>query len=111
MLNASETNKIKLAIPKGRMFEGVVTLLKDSGIQLQVGSRNYRPTLTPADFEVKILKPQNIIEMLHFGSRDIGFAGADWVAELKANVVELLDTGLDPVTMVAAAPKDLFINS
>jgi len=28
--------------------------------------------------------------------RDLGFAGADWVAELEANVVELLDTGLDP---------------
>ena len=41
--------------------------------------------------------------MLHVGSRDIGFAGADWVAELGAEVVELLDTGLDPVSVVAAA--------
>ncbi len=27
-------------------------------------------------------QPQNILSMLHTGSRDIGFGGADWVAEL-----------------------------
>jgi ATP phosphoribosyltransferase len=42
--------------------------------------------------------------MLEAGARDVGFAGADWVAELEAEVVELLDTGLDPVRLVAAAP-------
>jgi ATP phosphoribosyltransferase-like protein len=35
----------------------------------------------------------------------VGFAGADWVAELNADLVELLDTGLDPVQVVAAAPE------
>lgn len=43
--------------------------------------------------------------MLHTGSRDIGFGGADWVAELGVDVVEVLDTGLDPVRIVAAAPN------
>ncbi|MEO0652760.1 MAG: ATP phosphoribosyltransferase, partial [Planctomycetota bacterium] len=41
------------------------------------------------------------------GSRDAGFAGADWVAELDADLVELLDTGFDPVRLVAAAPVAL----
>jgi ATP phosphoribosyltransferase-like protein len=44
--------------------------------------------------------------MLHLGSRDIGFAGADWAAELAAELVELLDTGLDPVAVVAAAAPE-----
>jgi ATP phosphoribosyltransferase len=60
-----------------------------------------------AGAEAKLLKPQNIVEMLAVGSRDAGFAGADWVAELQADVVELLDTGLDPVQLVAAAPAAL----
>ncbi|MEE8489678.1 MAG: ATP phosphoribosyltransferase, partial [Acidimicrobiia bacterium] len=34
-------------------------------------------------------------------------AGADWVAEKDADLVELLDTGLDPVSMVVAAPESL----
>jgi ATP phosphoribosyltransferase-like protein len=45
--------------------------------------------------------------MLHAGSRDVGFAGADWVRELDADVVEVLDTGLDPVRLVAAAPASM----
>jgi ATP phosphoribosyltransferase len=57
-----------------------------------------------------MLKPQNIVEMLAAGSRDVGFAGADWVAEKAADLVELLDTGLDPVRMVAAAPESLLVN-
>jgi ATP phosphoribosyltransferase len=56
---------------------------------------------------VKLLKPQNIVEMLGAGTRDIGFAGADWVAEQEADLIELLDTGLDPVRIVAAAAEDL----
>ena len=58
-------------------------------------------------YEAKLLKPQNIVEMLANGSRDLGFAGADWVRELDGDLVELLDTGLDPVRVVAAAPETL----
>lgn len=89
------------------MQEGVFKLLADSGVQVRAGVRGYRPTLSLPGYETKILKPQNIVEMLHLGSRDIGFAGADWVAELKVDLVELLDTGLDPVRIVAAAPKTI----
>ena len=94
---------VHLALPKGRMETAVLALLNDAGIRVTFGRRGYRPSLSLEGFETKILKPQNIVEMLHLGSRDIGFAGADWVAELGAELVELLDTGLDPVGVVAAA--------
>jgi ATP phosphoribosyltransferase len=94
---------VHLALPKGRMEDGVVRLLGDAGIRLTFDRRGYRPTLSLDGFETKILKPQNIVEMLHAGSRDLGFAGADWVAEKGVELVELLDTGLDPVRIVAAA--------
>jgi ATP phosphoribosyltransferase len=98
---------IHLALPKGRMETGVFNLLADAGIELHLGQRGYRPILSLPGFEVKLLKPQNIVEMLAAGSRDVGFAGADWVAEKGADLVELLDTGLDPVRIVAAAPEQL----
>ncbi|MFQ5985157.1 MAG: ATP phosphoribosyltransferase [Alphaproteobacteria bacterium] len=101
---------IRLALPKGRMQEGVFALLADAGITVRVGNREYRPTLSLPGFDAKLLKPQNIVEMLHLGSRDLGFVGADWVAELKAQVVELLDTGLDPVRVVAAAAADVLVD-
>ena len=101
---------VRLALPKGRMQEGVFSLLADAGIRVAVGPRAYRPSVSLAGFTAKVLKPQNIVEMLHVRSRDLGFAGADWVAELEADVVELLDTGLDPVGLVAAAPTRMLFD-
>jgi ATP phosphoribosyltransferase len=101
---------LHLALPKGRMHQGVVQLLADAGIAVTTSARGYRPTISLAGVETKILKPQNIVEMLHTGSRDAGFAGADWVAELSADVVQIIDLGLDPVRIVAAAPRQLVDN-
>jgi len=101
---------LRLALPKGRMQEEVLKLMADAGLPVRLGGREYRPTVAAGRFNAKILKPQNIIEMLASGSRDVGFAGADWVAELGSNVVELLDTGFDPVRLIAAAPDSLLVD-
>lgn len=95
---------LRLALPKGRMQNGVLRLLAEAGIDMSTAERDYRPAAGVDGLDVKVLKPQNIIEMLDIGSRDLGFAGADWVAELGIDLVEVLDTGLDPVRLVAAAP-------
>ena len=98
---------IRLGLPKGRMWEGIRSLFEEAGIRVGHGSREYRVSINLPEYEVKLLKPQNIVQMLHAGTRDVGFAGADWVAEHGLDLVELLDTGLDPVRIVAAAPGDL----
>jgi ATP phosphoribosyltransferase len=98
---------LRIALPKGRMERAVLQVLADGGLQVTPTARGYRPSVRLEHAEAKVLKPQNIVEMLAHGSRDMGFAGADWVAELSANVVEVLDTGLDQVEVVAAAPSDL----
>ncbi len=107
MIRQSDDETLQLAIPKGRMYDGIVRLLAEAGIDLTQTVRNYRPHVNLPLCEVKILKPQSIVEMLHAGSRDVGFAGADWVAELDGDLIELVDTGLDPVRVVAAAPTNL----
>jgi ATP phosphoribosyltransferase len=108
---STELPVLRLGLPKGRMQEGVFRLLGDAGLPVHADERGYRPSVgspgAGADgflLDSKILKPQNIIEMIDLGSRDFGFAGADWVRELGADIVELLDTRLDPVRVVAAAP-------
>ena len=101
---------IQIGLPKGRMCEGVQRLMADAGCPVHTTTRNYRAAIELEGFEAKILKPQGIVEMLQAGRRDIGFAGADWVAELNADLVELLDTGLDRVRIVAAAPESLLQN-
>jgi len=102
--------RLRIAVPKGRMHDRVAALLAEAGLPLPAGERSYRPRLALPGAEVKLLKPQNIVEMLHAGSRDVGFTGADWVAELDGDLVELVDTALDPVRVVAAAPVDLLVD-
>lgn len=89
------------------MHDGVTRLLDDAGISVRTTARDYRPALSLDGFEVKILKPQAIIEMLDLGARDLGFAGADWVDERDADLLELLDTRLDTVRLVVAAPESI----
>jgi len=98
---------LRLGLPKGRMEGGVLSLLNDAGIHVRPGARGYRPDVSLPETEAKLLKPQNVVEMLAAGSRDAGFAGADWVAELQVDLIDLLDTELDQVQIVAAAPGDL----
>ncbi|HEY9055312.1 MAG TPA: ATP phosphoribosyltransferase [Rectinemataceae bacterium] len=108
---------LRLGLPKGRMQAGVLQLMADAGLPVRADEREYRPRIGNGSaysvgngtvlYEAKLLKPQNIVEMLANGSRDLGFAGADWVRELGADLVELMDTGMDPVRLVVAAPAVL----
>lgn len=98
---------LHLALPKGRMQREVFRLLDEAGLPVASADRDYRPRLPDASLTAKLLKPQNVVEMLAAGSRDLGFTGRDWVEELDVELVELLDTGLDPVRLVAAAPPDV----
>lgn len=98
--------QVHLALPKGHMQENIFKLFEEAGLKVSLGNaRGYRPTIPLKNYDVKLLKPQNILGMLHAGTRDCGFAGADWVDELNLEVVEVLDTQLDPVRIVAAAPS------
>ena len=106
------TPLIRFALPKGRMQDSVTQLMADAGVRLRASSRGYRPLINLPGVETKVLKPQNIVEMLHHGSRDLGFAGGDWVREkgFEGSLVCVLDTGLDPVRIVAAAPRELLVD-
>ncbi len=95
---------LKLALPKGRIYERVQALLSDCGLTLRLPERGYRPECSDDRLAVKILKAQNVSALVGLGSHDLGFSGHDWVMENQADVVELLDLGFDPVRIVAAVP-------
>jgi ATP phosphoribosyltransferase len=98
---------LKLALPKGRIADKVVRLLALVGYGVDGVDRSYRPRCAAPGVDVKLLKPQNIPQLVALGRHDIGFAGHDWVVEQGAEVEELLDLGFDPVRIVAAVPKEL----
>jgi ATP phosphoribosyltransferase len=98
---------LKLILPKGRIAAQVLDLLRAVGYAVEGHERSYRPRCAAPGVEVKLLKPQNIPALLALGRHDVGFAGHDWVLEQEAAVEELLDTGFDPVRIVAAVPRAL----
>jgi ATP phosphoribosyltransferase len=62
----------------------------------------------PVDWlDAKIMKPQNVGELLELGSHDAGFTGVDWIRESGAVVDEVMDLGFDRVRIVAAVPAEL----
>lgn len=101
-------NPLKMTLPKGRIQENVLALLADAGVGFRSSPRSYRPVSSDPTIEGKVLKPQNIPSLVALGRHDCGFTGADWVYEQRADVVELLDLGFDPVKVVAAMPESLF---
>lgn len=98
---------LTMALPKGRIMDQTLRLLCDAGLRIQSNGRSYRPWVSDPAVEAKYLKPQNIPKLVELGAHDCGFTGYDWLVETGADVVEVLDTGLDPVTLVAAAPEGL----
>lgn len=110
MSPSREPGTIRLALPKGRMYDQVVALLKGAGISIRQSERGYRPVISLPNFSAKILKPRNVISMLDVGARDMGFAGEDWIQETGTDLVELLDTGMNPVRLVVAAPTQILEN-
>jgi ATP phosphoribosyltransferase len=99
--------KLRILIPKGRIYESVARLFADAGFGITLPDRTYRPSI-PADWlDAKIMKPQNVGELLELGSHDAGFTGIDWIRESGADVEELMDLGFDRVRIVAAVPAEL----
>ncbi|MEO0136745.1 MAG: ATP phosphoribosyltransferase [candidate division WOR-3 bacterium] len=99
--------RLKLVIPKGSIFENVVRLFSDAGIQIKTDERIYRPFVNDPEIQIKILRPQNIPDLIEIGAHDAGFTGKDWVVESAAEVIEVLDLKLDPVRIVAAIPEEM----
>jgi ATP phosphoribosyltransferase len=97
--------KLRILIPKGRIFDNVSRLFSEAGFPISLSDRTYRPALGVDWLDAKIMKPQNVGELLELGSHDAGFTGIDWIRESGANVEDVLDLGFDKVRIVAAVPQ------
>jgi ATP phosphoribosyltransferase len=99
--------RLSILIPKGRIYENIAKLFAEAGITLSLSDRTYRPNIGVDWLDGKVMKPQNVGELLELGSHDAGFTGLDWVRETGADVVEVMDLGFDRVRIVAAVPATL----
>jgi ATP phosphoribosyltransferase len=100
-------DKLRILIPKGRIYDNVARLFSEAGIPICLADRTYRPRLGASWLDAKIMKPQNVGELLELGSHDAGFTGLDWIKESGAQVEEIMDLGFDRVRIVAAVPSEV----
>ncbi len=99
--------KLKMVIPKGRIYGNVVKLINNAGFGVELDDRIYIPRIEDSEIEGKIMKPQNIPQLVDLGSYDVGFTGYDWIVETGADAEEIMDLEFDVVRIVAAVPEEL----
>lgn len=95
---------VKFAIPKGSIEEATFKVLERSWTKVQRRERTYRVKLDDPQIAVKMLRPQEIPNLVFDGLYDVGITGKDWVQETNANVQTLLDLEYGKIKLVVAIP-------
>ncbi len=103
----TRTELLSMLVPTGRIQDKVIDLLGRIGLEVTRTGRSYKPSISSNGIQTKMLKAQNIPELVALGRHDCGFSGYDWIVERDADVVQLIDLGFDPVNIVAAIPEQL----
>ncbi len=97
-------SKVKFAIPKGSLEEATFKILEKSWTKVNRKNRTYRVFLDDPQITVKMLRPQEIPNLVSEGLYDVGITGEDWIGETKANVESILDLEYGKIKLVIAIP-------
>jgi ATP phosphoribosyltransferase len=95
---------VKFAVPKGSIEEATFKVLEKSWTRVVRRERTYRVMLDDPEISVKMLRPQEIPNLVSDGLYDVGITGRDWVLETKSDVETLLDLEFGKIKLVIAIP-------
>ena len=95
---------VKFAIPKGSIEESTFKVLEKSWTRVIRRERTYRVVLDDPQISVKMLRPQEIPNLVFDGLYDVGITGRDWVKETNSDVKILLDLEFGKIKLVIAIP-------
>jgi ATP phosphoribosyltransferase len=109
---------LTFAMPKGRIFEEAVDILRQAGYKLPTEFEDSRKLIIEVEeenFRFILAKPMDVPTYVEHGVADIGIAGKDVMLEEERDVYELLDlkishchlavAGLPHTQMNMVAPK------
>lgn len=101
-------NKLRLALPKGRLLPNVLSLLEKINIKFYFkNDRDYCPVCNHLDLKAKLVKVRAIPQLLALGQFNVGFTGLDLVKESGYEEIEpIFDLNLNKVKLVAAVHKN-----
>ncbi|GEL07836.1 ATP phosphoribosyltransferase [Salisediminibacterium halotolerans] len=98
--------RLTVAMPKGRIFDDAVDLLRKAGYPLPPefeDSRKLIIDVPEASMQFILAKPMDVPTYVEHGVADVGVAGKDVMIEEKRDVYEVLDLKISACYMAVAA--------
>ena len=103
------TSMLTLALPKGRLLDGALALLRALGVDgIDAESRKLIFSDEGRGLRLLLLKPADIPAYVIYGAADLGIVGKDILAEQDPDVYEPLDLGFGFCRLVVAEPRELW---
>jgi ATP phosphoribosyltransferase len=99
--------RLRMAIPKGALFDGSLAVLHAAGIDTGALADAGRLLIVDTD-EIRFIigKPTDIPAYVAYGAADVAIAGADVLLEAALDVVELVDLRFGACRFVVAERED-----
>jgi ATP phosphoribosyltransferase len=104
---AKADGPLKLAIPRGALFEGTLDLLDRIGVDTTAVRSESRALIFPGErITLVTMRPSDVPTYVEAGAADVGVTGKDVLLEQSDRVVyELLDLGFGRCRMVLAGRR------
>jgi ATP phosphoribosyltransferase len=97
---------LRVAVPKGAIFEDALAALGGAGLPVEVLRENGRRLFYRAEgAEFIVSRPSDVPVFVEHGAADVGIVGKDVLEEQRPNVMELRDLGSGACRMILAAPR------
>lgn len=106
---SDNSQKLTIAMPKGRIFEEAVHFLQQAGLQVTAELQDSRKLVIPvenAQLEFILAKPTDVPTYVEYGVADVGVVGKDVLLEEERDVYELLDLQIGYCRMMVAGMPD-----
>jgi ATP phosphoribosyltransferase len=104
-VNGPVSPPLRVALPKGRLYEPAVACFAQAGIVVDPdpGRRLLIPSSDPA-VGFLVVKPADVAVYVESGAADLGVTGTDVLRESDADVLEPLELGFGACRLVVANP-------
>ncbi|MGM0410310.1 MAG: ATP phosphoribosyltransferase [Bacillota bacterium] len=103
-------SNLTIAMPKGRLFEKSINVIKDMNLisdpsDFDILSRKLIYEDKEKNNRFLLAKPKDVPAYIEHGAADIGITGKDVIMEHDKNLYELLDLGFGSCKLVVAVPE------
>ena len=108
MVKKLPQDRLTVALPKGRLFDQVISIFSFVGILEKPVKQDTRKLVVQTDrFNFLLVRAKDVPTYVEYGIADLGVAGDDLLLEMKPDVYIPVDLGVGACTiMVAGLPED-----